>query len=83
MISLTSTVLTAGVSVLALVQLLGDADAIVAWSPTAEPGAVVFRLVSDGLAMPFVLLTAVLGHCRRARVLEDRGRARWASSRCS
>ncbi len=61
LISLSSAVLTAGVSVVALLQLLGDADAIIAWSPTGEPGAVVFRLVSDGLAMPFVLLTALLG----------------------
>ena len=60
-ISLSVAVFTAGVSVVALLQLLGDADAIIAWSPTGEPGAVVFRLVSDGLAMPFVLLTALLG----------------------
>lgn len=61
MISLGTALLTAGVSVFALLQLLGDADAMIAWSPTGAPGAVVFRLVSDGLAMPFVLLTAVLG----------------------
>lgn len=60
-IALGTTVLTAAVSIAALVQLLGDHDAMFAWSYTGEPGLVVFRLVGDGLAMPFVLLTALLG----------------------
>jgi len=60
-ISLATTLLSAAVSVFALTQLLGDIDAVIAWSPTSEAGTVVFRLVSDGLSMPFVLLTAVLG----------------------
>jgi NADH-quinone oxidoreductase subunit M len=60
-IALGTTLSTAAVSVAALMQLLRDSDAMFAWSPAAEPGMVVFRLVVDGLAMPFVLLTAILG----------------------
>jgi len=60
-IALVSTVLSAAVSVAVLVQVLGDLDANLAWSSAGEPGLVVFRLVADGLAMPFVLLTALLG----------------------
>ncbi len=60
-IGLGTTVMTAAASALALLQLLGDSDAVFAWSSAAQPGMVVFRLVADGLAMPFVLLTALLG----------------------